>query len=174
MPKIPVVPLDAAQGRAREIFDDFLRERGNVPNMFRTLAHVPSILDTTFANFRAVMAPGAVPSKIKELVALHVSFTNHCDYCLASHTKIARKLGVSDTTIEALARGDFSTLTAPERAAVEVARQMNFDGHGVTADAAAELKNHFGDRGLLEVVMVAGLFHYFNRVNNALGIEITQ
>lgn len=174
MPKIPPIEPAAAAGRAREIFDDFMRERGNIPNMFRTLAHSPEILATTFANFRAVMAPGAVSTKVKEIVAMRVSFMNRCDYCLASHTKLARKLGVTDAEIEAISRGDFSLLSPQERAAATVAEQMATDGHGLTDAAANTVRQHFGDQGLLEIVMVAGLFHYFNRVNNALGIEITK
>ncbi len=75
-------PLDPSEvsPKARALFDAFLRERGNVPNMFRTLAHVPALLETAFAHFRAVMAPGAVPVRTKELVALRVSFANSCDY----------------------------------------------------------------------------------------------
>ncbi|MBI3819967.1 MAG: carboxymuconolactone decarboxylase family protein [Planctomycetes bacterium] len=174
MPRIQPIDPAGAQGRAKVIFDDFMRERGNIPNMFKTLAHRPEILETTFANFRAVMSPGDVPAKIKELVALRVSFRNRCDYCLASHTKIARKLGASPELIDGIARGDFALLTAEERAAVTLADEMEKDGHGVTDATAGAVRGFFGDRGLLEIVMVAGLFHYFNRVNNALGIEVTR
>src|SRR5215510_8102699 len=105
-PRLRPLAPDAVDAKARALFDAFLRERGNVPNMFRTLAHVPALLETAYAHFRAVMAPGRVPAKVKELVAVRVSFANSCDYCLASHTKLARRLDVSDEQIAALERDD--------------------------------------------------------------------
>ena len=63
-----------------EIFDKYLQERGNVPNMFRTVAHRPEYLRTMIAHFRTVMNTGTVPTKLKELCVVRVSQINHCDY----------------------------------------------------------------------------------------------
>ena len=64
----------------RSLFETFLRERGNIPNMFRTAAHRPEILGTMLAHFRTVMGPGAVPVALKEMLAVRVSRINSCDY----------------------------------------------------------------------------------------------
>ncbi len=63
-----------------EIYDLYLKERGNVPNMFRTVAHRPEILRTMIAHFRAVMNTGALPAKLKELVIVRTSQINRCEY----------------------------------------------------------------------------------------------
>lgn len=57
-----------------------MKERGNVPNMFRTVAHRPEYLRTMIAHFRTVMNTGTVPAKLKELVTVRVSQINQCDY----------------------------------------------------------------------------------------------
>ncbi len=64
----------------RELFAKFLKERGNIPNMFRTVAHRPEILTTMVAHFRTVLSPGAVPTGLKEMLAVRVSRLNDCDY----------------------------------------------------------------------------------------------
>ena len=64
----------------RALFETFLRERGNIPNMFRTVAHRPEILGSMLAHFRAVMGPGTVPVALKEMLAVRVSRINSCDY----------------------------------------------------------------------------------------------
>ena len=69
--------VDAATG---EIFDAYLKERGKIPNMFRTVAHRPEYLRTMIAHFRTVMNTGTVPPKLKELAVVRVSQLNHCDY----------------------------------------------------------------------------------------------
>jgi alkylhydroperoxidase family enzyme len=62
------------------IFRTFQAERGNVPNMFRTVAIRPKHLTTMIAHFRAVMNEGWVPSVLKELIAVRVSALNRCRY----------------------------------------------------------------------------------------------
>lgn len=74
--------LDKTQvdSQSQQVFDDFLRERGNIPNMFRTVAHRPEIMRTMVAHFRAVMNTGTVPRKLKELVIVRTSQINGCEY----------------------------------------------------------------------------------------------
>ncbi len=74
--------LDASEVAAdvRALFEKFLEERGNVPNMFRTAAHRPEILTTMVDHFRSVLGPGSVPTALKEMLAVRVSRINDCDY----------------------------------------------------------------------------------------------
>ena len=74
--------LDRSQvdDQTGEIYDLYLKERGNVPNMFRTVAHRPEILRTMIAHFRAVMNTGTVPARLKELVIVRTSQINRCEY----------------------------------------------------------------------------------------------
>ncbi len=69
--------VDADSGA---IYDHYLKTRGNVPNMFRTVAHRPEILRTLVAHFRAIMETGTVPAKLKELVIVRTSQMNDCKY----------------------------------------------------------------------------------------------
>lgn len=64
----------------RPIFDTYLAERGNIPNMFRTVAVRPTHLTTLIAHFRTVMSEGEVPPLLKELIAIRVSAINECRY----------------------------------------------------------------------------------------------
>ncbi len=68
------------EGSTADIFDHYLKERGNIPNMFRTVAHRPEILRTMIAHFRAVMETGTVTAKLKELVIVRTSQINRCEY----------------------------------------------------------------------------------------------
>jgi alkylhydroperoxidase family enzyme len=63
-----------------EVYDWFLQSRGNVPNMFRTVAHRPEIMQTAVAHLRAILETGTVPKKIKQLVITRTSQVNRCEY----------------------------------------------------------------------------------------------
>ena len=78
--RIPPLEKSQVDGQTAQIFDHYLKERGNVPNMFRTVAHRPEILRTLIAHFRAVMETGTVPAKLKELVIVRTSQINRCEY----------------------------------------------------------------------------------------------
>jgi alkylhydroperoxidase family enzyme len=80
MPRLSKLDPTQVSGDTRAVFDHFLKERGNVPNMFRTAAHRPEIMQSMTAHFRAVMNTGTVEKKLKELVAVRVSHLNACEY----------------------------------------------------------------------------------------------
>ena len=67
-------------GAAREALDRFARERGNVPNMFRVVAHRPGLLTTMLAHFSEVMKATTLSSKFKEMLAVQTSIANACVY----------------------------------------------------------------------------------------------
>lgn len=80
MPRIKRLERTEVDPATQEIYDHYLKERGNVPNMFRTVAHRPEILRTLIAHFRAVMETGTVGAKLKELVIVRTSQLNSCCY----------------------------------------------------------------------------------------------
>ena len=65
---------------ARAIFERFLQTRGNIPNMFRTMALRPELMATAEAHLRAVFTTGTVELRLMEMLAVRVSQINNCDY----------------------------------------------------------------------------------------------
>ncbi len=78
--RIPRLERSQVDEPTQTIFDHFQKQRGNVPNMFRTVAHRPEILRTMIAHFRAVMETGTLTPKLKELVIVRTSQVNGCEY----------------------------------------------------------------------------------------------
>jgi alkylhydroperoxidase family enzyme len=79
-PRIRPRNPDEVNPEVKGIFDAFLKERGNIPNMFRTVGVRPKHLTTMINHFRTVMNEGEVPPLLKELVAVRVSSINRCKY----------------------------------------------------------------------------------------------
>ena len=75
-----------------------------VPNIWRALATHPEHLELCWTRLKAIMRPGKVDLVTKEIIALAVSVTNGCNYCINSHTAAAQKLGLdTDQYSEVLA-----------------------------------------------------------------------
>jgi uncharacterized peroxidase-related enzyme len=157
------------------LFDKVYALRGNVPNMFRVMAHRPEIFATMQSHFGAVLNTGTVPTKLKELIIVRTSQVNDTPYCLASHTVLARGLGWTDDQLENLAdwqrREDF---TPAEKAALRLAETVTRDARAVTDDQYAELRSFYSEGEVVELLCAIGLFNYFNRFNNALKMEPTM
>jgi alkylhydroperoxidase family enzyme len=80
MPRLSKLDIETAPADVKPIFQAIFAKRGNIPNMFRTMAHAPEILKTMDAHFKAVMASTTLSVRLKELVVLRVSELNGCDY----------------------------------------------------------------------------------------------
>ncbi len=88
---------------------------------------------------------------------------------------MARRLGWSDEQLNDLAsfrnRPDF---TAAEKAALELAERSTLDPNGVDDAFWSELRQHYDEGEIIELLAAIGLFNYFNRFNNALHMEPTK
>jgi AhpD family alkylhydroperoxidase len=114
----------------RAVFDDIKQSRrvDDVNNFWKYLANDPVLLKRTWESVKEVMAEGALNPLVKEMLYVAVSVTNGCQYCIASHTASARKVGMTDEM--------FGELMAVVGMANETNRLVN--GYRVPIDAAYE------------------------------------
>ena len=101
------VPESGATGKVAAVYEDIRRTKGldSVPNFWRVLATNPDHLELVWTRLKAIMHPEAAGRQSKlspvtrEMIALAVSATNGCAYCVNSHTAALKKLGVDDETL---------------------------------------------------------------------------
>ena len=102
----PVAESDAS-GRVAEIFADIKRTKNIdfVPNLWRTLATNPAQLELVWTTLKTLMHPEAAGREspldptTREIIALAVSATNGCAYCVNSHTTALKKVGITANTL---------------------------------------------------------------------------
>src|SRR5205809_2716144 len=104
---VRLVDENAAGGKVREIFDDIKRTKNIdfVPNFWRALASYPDQLELVWRQLKTLMHPEAsgrksnLDPKTREMIALAVSATNGCSYCVNSHTAALKKLGLTSESL---------------------------------------------------------------------------
>jgi len=88
---------------------------------------------------------------------------------------LARRHGWSDEQLAELAnfrnRSDFSDA---EKAALELAERATLNPNNVDDAFWAELRKHYDEGEIVELLAAIGLFNYFNRFNSALHMEPTN
>jgi AhpD family alkylhydroperoxidase len=99
MPTVKLVDENDPNPLVQEVFQDIKKTKkiDFVPNIWRALATHPEHLRLCWTRLKAIMQPGRkVDLLTKEIIALAVSVTNSCRYCINSHTAAAQKLGLDD------------------------------------------------------------------------------
>jgi uncharacterized peroxidase-related enzyme len=97
MATVKLVDEAGADARVRAIYDDIkaTKKIERVPNFWRALAANPDNLERSWQQAKAIMKPGKLDLLTKEIIALAVSITNSCRYCINSHTAACQKLGLT-------------------------------------------------------------------------------
>jgi alkylhydroperoxidase family enzyme len=75
------VPPEEAQGVLRRVYEAAVRRAGKVFQIVRAMSLAPETLEASLGLYQRVMlAPGALPRRQRELLAVVVSRANDCHY----------------------------------------------------------------------------------------------
>ena len=172
MKRIP--PLDP--GSTPEILERLKPVRamlGFVPNSTLIMARHPKLLDAFQQLAAAALGPGQVPPDLKIMVGHIASRAAGCRYCIAHTAHIAERRGVAADKMEALWDYEQSPLFSPaERAALGFAQAAASVPNAVEDIDFVELRKHFDDDQIVEILGVVALYGFLNRWNDTLGTPL--
>lgn len=138
-------------------------------HFFRTMANRPEVLKNFVPLYGAIVGPGSVDRRTKELVYLTCSYANECAYCTSAHVASGKKAGITTEEMQAIQTEQDHGFTGPERAVIQYARELTRTADG--ADTRGALLEHFNDEQVVEITLVAALANFTNRFNNGLMIR---
>jgi uncharacterized peroxidase-related enzyme len=144
------------------------------PSLFaRAVANNPAFLAARQQYHEAVLDAADADRRFAELVYLAVSVTNDCEYCVASHrAALVEQVGVDETTVDALARGDTAQFDERECAAISFAEQVAADPSAVTATHLDALQDAgFDDAAIVGLLGVAATAVSANTIADALDVQ---
>ena len=81
--------------QAASLLDGVQKKLGMVPNIIATMANSTAVANA-YLGFSQSLAGGSLPARLREQIALVVGETNGCDYCVAAHTALGQKAGLSE------------------------------------------------------------------------------
>ncbi|MGB2714051.1 MAG: carboxymuconolactone decarboxylase family protein [Vicinamibacterales bacterium] len=156
--------LETTHDGIRRSFNAIERQLGVVPNMMRTMAQSPRVLEGYLA-LSGALSRGLLPATLQEQIALAVAEINACNYCLSAHTALGRKAGLSDDQLAASREG--RAAEAKANAALQFASAVLEHRGGVGDDELARVRAAgFSDAEIAEIiahVALNALTNYFNR-----------
>ncbi len=165
MPRINPIDPEHAEGKAKTLLDDIQKSLGKTPNLLRTMARSPAVLEA-YLGFNRALGGGSLDPKLREQIAIAVSSVNGCTYCVAAHTAIGRSVGLDEEALAASLHG----LSADPKAAaaLEFARRVVSERGWVTNDDLERVRGAgYGDGDIVEIIgtVIGTIFtNYFNHI----------
>lgn len=144
---------------------------GIVPNVLLSYASRPEKLNTFVSSYNELMLGESGLSKLeREMIAVVVSSTNHCFYCVAAHGQAVREISGDPELGEMLAINyRVADLEPRQRKMLDFAHKMTTSPSAVGDEDRQSLRDvGFSDEEIFDIADTAGFFNMSNRVATAV------
>jgi uncharacterized peroxidase-related enzyme len=158
----------------REQFEVARKRMGFIPNSVLIMQRNPKMVNGFTQMSAAIWDPqGKVDLKLKRLISHVASRSAGCQYCMAHTAEGAAKIGVDERKLAAVWNYRTSPLfDAAERAALDVAVAAGGVPNAVTDEMFLELRKHWSDEQVVEIVGVIAMFGFLNRWNDTFATPL--
>jgi len=172
-PRLAPLPPETTP-ELKEQFDTTQRRMGFVPNSMLIMQRDPKLTRAFAQMSAAIWSPDSkVDLKLKRLISHVASRAAGCQYCMAHTAEGASKLGVDEKKLDEVWSYQTSPLYTPaERAALDVAVAAGCVPNAVTDEMFAQLRQHWSEEQIVEIVGAIALFGFLNRWNDTFATPL--
>ena len=173
MPRFPyadvtaphIAPFAEELGKARG---------GKLLNVDKTLLHNPDLARASREFFRVIRTTFELSNKLRELVSLRVAVLNRAPYEFMHHAPLAIKEGYTQEQLDALRDpGTPQGFDALDSLVIRFCDAMTRDVQ-VPQSLFEEVRTHFSDKLMVELVAVIASYNYMARFLEAFDIQVEQ
>ncbi|MCC9606126.1 carboxymuconolactone decarboxylase family protein [Blastopirellula sp. JC732] len=170
MSRLQTIAPESVEGKTKEMLDAVEKKLGMTPNLMRTMANSPAVLEGYLA-LSGALGHGKLPAKIRERISLFVAESNGCDYCLAAHSALGKMSGLTGDQIADSRRGESDD--AKTGSLLRFARRI-METRGKVSDAEVKAIRDAGydDGAIAEIVAGVALNIFTNYFNNVAETEV--
>jgi AhpD family alkylhydroperoxidase len=168
---IPLIDVDAASPRAKEIFE-IAGERGAPDSgVLRILAHDEDVLEGFVQVWWACFDEGTIEITLKELLRVKLADIYGCGYCGTVRSKRAAEAGLSEERIQlACTDPKHESFSEREQLVLEWGELLATDPRSIDEDFTARLKAQFSDAELVELGCLGALCVGFDSLLPTWGV----
>ena len=154
--------------QAQTILSNIKQKVGRVPNLYAAMANSPNLLGG-FLAFEATLKQGTFSAKENEAIALAVSQSNQCQYCLSAHSALGKMTGYTVEEIAGIRKGavadpklqaliTLATELTEKKGKASQEAMETFLSVGYTAQSLAELIGFVAIRSITNYIFSNGDF----------------
>lgn len=165
---------ESAPEAARAMLQGAQKQMGFVPNLYANLANAPAALEAYFSLSAQLDKTSFNPIE-RQVVLLAASVENGCEFCVAAHSMIARKMAKApDAVVDALRNHTAVPDARLEALATFTRTMVKQRGWVVGAPLEAFLKAGFTHQQALEVVLGVAMKTLSNYANHLTGTQTNE
>lgn len=185
--RLPLLTPDALDTVQKKVYDRMMTEQvpwatksgfeaaapdGRLLGPFNTLLYAPEVGQAYLDYFTEEKKNTSLSERVHEIVILAVGAAWNSAYELYAHEAVGRSVGLPEEAVKSLAAGNIpSGLSEPEESAHAFAKQLAAE-HRVDPPTYARAKAAFGDKGLVDIVMLVGLYLVTCAALNAFEVPV--
>jgi 4-carboxymuconolactone decarboxylase len=157
----------AERSGARAIAED-----GSLLGPFNPMLFNPALGAAGIGVFRADKSSTALSPRVHEIVILTVGSAWKSAYEIYAHTSVAKAVGLPDDVVDAIASGTRPDFESDEEAAAYDFTWQLTHNHRIDPGTYALAANTFGDRAVVDMVMLIGLYLLTCSIINAFEVPV--
>ncbi len=170
-PRIPPIHEDDWTEAQLEVLGR-QKMRGNVQNVFRTLAHHEQLAKRWLVFANHILSKSTLSAREREIAILRAGWLAGSEYEWAQHVVIGRDAGLSDEEIEAIKEGATASVwNEHDHFIVKAADELHNDSF-ITDETWAGLSKTYNTQQLLDLIFTCGQYRMLAGALKSLGVPL--
>lgn len=174
---IQEIEVSEADGKLAEMYAQLMKQRGKISNILMVHSLNPAAMGNHLDLYVTLMFGKSGLSRLeREAIAVVVSASNDCAYCINHHAESLRHYIDDDDTLTMLMTADgLETLEPRLSNIVRHAEKLTTAPGAMTEIDLGELRAvGLTDKDILDLTMIVGYFNFVNRIAVGLGVEFSD
>jgi len=174
---IKEIEVSEADGKLAETYAALIKQRGKVSNILKVHSLNPDAMRNHLDLYMTIMFGRSGLSRAeREAIAVVVSASNDCKYCVNHHAQALRRYIKDEEIIALLMSADGLEALEPRLGIIaRHAEKLTTAPGAMTQSDLGELRAAgLGDSDILDVSLIVGYFNFVNRIALGLGVAFSD
>lgn len=174
---IDEIDVSEAAGKLAETYAALISQRGKVSNILKVHSLNPDAMGNHLDLYMTIMFGKSGLSRTeREAIAVVVSASNECAYCVQHHAAALRRYLKDEDTVALLMSADgLETLEPRLSNIVRHAEKLTTAPGAMTESDLGELRAvGLSDKDILDITLIVGYFNFVNRIALGLGVTFSE
>lgn len=171
------IGVDEADEKLASIYAELIEKRGKVSNIFRVASLNAEAVKSHLDLYMAIMfGPSGLSRSEREAIAVVVSASNDCSYCVNHHREALRRHLCDEDTLQTLASAENLDSLEPRLGNIVMHAEKLTSAPGAMTDSDLDDLRAVGlaDRDILDLTLIVSYFNFVNRIAMGLGVEFDE
>ncbi len=171
---ITEIEVDEADEKLARIYAELIEKRGKVSNILKVHSLNPEAMQNHLDLYMTIMFGRSGLSRAeREAIAVVVSASNDCEYCVNHHREALRRYLRDEDTLQTLASAENLDSLDPRLGNIVMHAEKLTSAPGAMTESDLHDLRAVGldDRDILDLTLIVAYFNFVNRIAVGLGVD---